>query len=39
LGHDLGFLSDSQFSVVVVSVILSAVVPTLIAKRFVPTKL
>jgi len=39
LGHDLGFLSDSQFSVVVVSVIISAVVPTLIAKRFVPTKL
>jgi glutathione-regulated potassium-efflux system ancillary protein KefC len=39
LGHDLGFLSDSQFSVVVVAVILSAVVPTLIAKRFVPTKL
>ncbi|MCW4047354.1 MAG: cation:proton antiporter [Candidatus Bathyarchaeota archaeon] len=39
LGHQLGFLSDVQFSVIVTAVILSAVVPTLIAKRFVPTKL
>jgi len=39
LGRDLGFLSATQFSVVVVAVILSAVVPTLIARRFVPTKL
>jgi len=39
LGHQLGYLSDSQFSVIVTVVILSAIVPTLIAKRFVPTKL
>jgi uncharacterized protein YacL len=38
LGRDLGFLSDTQFSIVVITVILSAVVPTLIAKRFIPTK-
>lgn len=38
LGRDLGFLSDTQFSIVVTTVILSAVVPTLIAKRFIPTK-
>ena len=38
LGRDLGFLSDTQFSIVVTTVILSAVVPTLIAKRFIPTR-
>ena len=38
LGRDLGFLSDAQFSIVVTTVILSAVVPTIIAKRFIPTK-
>ena len=38
LGRDLGFLSDTQFSIVVTTVILSAVVPTLIAKRFIPIK-
>lgn len=38
LGHQLGYLSDVQFSVVITVVILSAVVPTLIAKRFIPTK-
>ena len=39
LGRDLGFLANTQFSVVVITVILSAVVPTLIAKKFIPTKL
>ena len=39
LGHQLGYLSDAQFSIIVTAVILSAVVPTLIAKRFVPAKL
>jgi len=39
LGLNLGFLSQTQFSVVVTAVILSAVVPTLIAKRFIPSKL
>ena len=39
LGLNLGFLSQTQFSVVVTAVILSAVVPTLIAKRFMPSKL
>lgn len=38
LGRDLGFLDQTQFSVVVITVILSAVIPTLIAKRFVPGK-
>jgi Kef-type K+ transport system membrane component KefB len=38
LGHTLGYLSDTQFSIIVTTVILSAVVPTLIAKRSVPTK-
>lgn len=36
LGRDLGFLDQTQFSVVVITVILSAIVPTLIAKRFIP---
>jgi Kef-type K+ transport system membrane component KefB len=39
LGRDLGFLSNIQFSIIVMAVILSAIVPTLIAKSFVPTKL
>lgn len=38
LGRDLGFLNQTQFSVAVTAVILSAIVPTIIAKRFVPTK-
>lgn len=38
LGHQLGYLSDVQFSIIVTVVVLSAVVPTLIAKRFIPTK-
>lgn len=38
LGHQLGYLSDTQFSIIATVVILSAVVPTLIAKKFVPSK-
>jgi Kef-type K+ transport system membrane component KefB len=38
LGLNLGFLSETQFSVVVTAVILSAVIPTLIAKKFIPSK-
>jgi glutathione-regulated potassium-efflux system ancillary protein KefC len=38
LGRDLGFLDQTQFSIVIIAVILSAVVPTLIAKRFVPNR-
>jgi Kef-type K+ transport system membrane component KefB len=38
LGRDLGFLDQTQFSIAVTAVIMSAVVPTLIAKRFVPTR-
>jgi glutathione-regulated potassium-efflux system ancillary protein KefC len=38
LGRDLGFLDQTQFSVAVTAVIMSAVVPTLIAKRFVPSR-
>ncbi len=38
LGNQLGYLSNTQFSIIVTVVILSAVVPTLIAKRFVPKK-
>ncbi len=36
IGRDLGFLTQEQFSITVIAVILSAVVPTIIAKRFVP---
>ncbi len=36
LRKDLGFLDQTQFSIAIIAVILSAVVPTLIAKRFVP---
>jgi glutathione-regulated potassium-efflux system ancillary protein KefC len=38
LGQQLGYLSSGQFSVIVSAVIMSAVVPTLIAKRFIPAK-
>jgi glutathione-regulated potassium-efflux system ancillary protein KefC len=38
LGRDLGFLDQTQFSVVVITVILSAIIPTLISKKFVPTR-
>jgi Kef-type K+ transport system membrane component KefB len=38
LGEQLGYISATQFSIIVSVVIMSAVVPTLIAKRFVPTK-
>ena len=38
LGRTLGYFSDTQFSIIVTAVILSAVVPTLIAKKYVPTK-
>jgi Kef-type K+ transport system membrane component KefB len=38
LGEQSGYLSATQFSIIVSAVILSAVVPTLIARRFVPTK-
>lgn len=38
LGRDLGFLDQTQFSIAIIAVILSALVPTLIAKRFVPDK-
>ena len=38
LGRDLGFLDQTQFSVAVITVILSAIVPTLIAKKFVPKR-
>lgn len=38
LGEQLGYLSGTQFSIVVSVVVMSAVVPTLIAKRFIPTK-
>lgn len=36
IGRELGFLTQEQFSMIVVAVILSAVIPTMIAKRFVP---
>lgn len=39
LGKDLGFLDQTQFSVVLISVIMSAVVPTIIARKFVPKKI
>jgi len=39
LGLELGLLNESQFSVVVFSVILSAVVPTIIARKYLPQKL
>ncbi|MEM4658149.1 MAG: cation:proton antiporter [Candidatus Methanosuratincola sp.] len=39
LGLELGLLTRDQFTSVVMAVILSAVVPTLIAKRFIPRKL
>jgi Kef-type K+ transport system membrane component KefB len=39
LGRDLGLLNQTQFSVTVVTVILSAIIPSIIAKRFVPKKI
>lgn len=36
IGRDLGLLTQEQFSITVIAVILSAVVPTIITKRFVP---
>ena len=39
LARDLGFINQTQFSVAIVTVILSAIVPTLLAKRFVPRKI
>ncbi|HEY7083068.1 MAG TPA: cation:proton antiporter [Nitrososphaeraceae archaeon] len=39
LARDLGFINQTQFSVAIVTVILSAIVPTVIARRFVPAKL
>jgi glutathione-regulated potassium-efflux system ancillary protein KefC len=39
LARDLHFINQTQFSVAIVTVILSAVVPTLLAKRFVPKKI
>jgi len=38
LGLELGVLDSAQFSSVIMAVILSAIVPTVIAKRFVPKK-
>lgn len=38
IGKDLGFLNEMQFSVTLIAVILSAVVPTAIARRFIPQK-
>lgn len=35
-GRDFGFLDQAQFSVVMITVILSAIIPTLIARRFIP---
>ena len=39
LARDLGFINQTQFSVTLIAVVLSAVVPTLIAKRYVPKKI
>ncbi|HJT47437.1 MAG TPA: cation:proton antiporter [Nitrososphaeraceae archaeon] len=39
LARDLHFIDQTQFSVAIVTVILSAIVPTLLAKRFVPQKI
>lgn len=38
VGRDLGVLNQTQFTVTLTAVILSAVIPTVIAKRFVPQK-
>ncbi len=38
IGRDLGFLNQTQFSATLIAVILSAVIPTIIAKKFVPHK-
>ena len=39
LAKDLGFINQTQFSVAIVTVVLSAIVPTVIARRFVPVRL
>lgn len=38
VARDMGVLNQDQFTVTITAVILSAVVPTIIAKRFVPQK-
>ena len=38
LARDLGLINQTQFSVAVITVVLSAIVPTVIAKKFVPKK-
>ncbi len=38
VGRDLGVLDQTQFTVTLTAVILSAVVPTVIAKKFIPKK-
>jgi len=38
LGLELGLLDSNQFSMVIMAVILSAVLPTILAKRYVPKK-
>lgn len=39
LGFELGLLDRTQFSIIVISVILSAIVPTIIAKKYIPKKI
>jgi glutathione-regulated potassium-efflux system ancillary protein KefC len=39
LAKDLGFINQTQFSVAIVTVVLSAIVPTVIARRFIPVRL
>ena len=38
-GRDFNFLDQSQFSIVTVTVILSAIIPAIIARRFIPIAL
>jgi len=38
-GKSAGYLNQAQFSIAMISVILSALIPTLLAKRFIPKKL
>ncbi len=37
-GRDMGFLDPTQFSIAMIAVILSAIIPTLIAKKYTPAK-
>jgi glutathione-regulated potassium-efflux system ancillary protein KefC len=37
-GKDMNFLNQTQFSIAMVSVILSAIIPALIAKKFIPNE-